>query len=90
MIRDEDTLEVRWVPLDAIQWDDQPIDPAQVQFYAGMLATRPGHLSPPVLNPDLTVRDGRHRLRGHEVAGRHRARCLIVHPQPANKESVNL
>jgi hypothetical protein len=76
-----DTLTIEWVTLEDILWDDQPLDPAQVDFYAGMLTGHDGHLSPPVLNADFTIRDGHHRLAAHERAGRSSARCVIVSPE---------
>lgn len=71
-------LEVDWVDLAAVRFDAQPIDPAQVEFYTDALAGHDGHLAPPILNADMTVRDGRHRLLAHLAAGRTRARVLIV------------
>jgi hypothetical protein len=72
-------LVVAWVALDDVRFDDQLIDPKQVRFYAAQLDGHDGHLAPPILNADLSIRDGRHRLLAHRETGRHRARCLIVH-----------
>jgi hypothetical protein len=80
MIPADAHLVVTWVSLDDIRWDDQDIDHTKVAYYAAMLqGETEDHLAPPILNPDLTIRDGRHRLLSHRIAGRHRARCLIVH-----------
>lgn len=75
----EQPVTVAWVNLTDVVWDDQPIDEPQVQFYADLLAGHTGHLSLPVLNADLTVRDGRHRLLAHQRVGRTVARVNIVH-----------
>ena len=48
MVRATDTLTVEWVDLDAIRWDDQPIDEQQVEFYAHMFAGNDDHLTPPM------------------------------------------
>jgi hypothetical protein len=71
-------MEVAWVAMHRIKWDTQPIDGDQVRFYVEQLAGHDGHLAPPILNEDYTIRDGRHRLIAHNVLGRTFARCLIV------------
>lgn len=73
-------LVVQWISLDDIKWDDQDIDHSKVSYYATMLEGQgDDHLAPPILNANLTIRDGRHRLLAHRIAGRQRARCLVVH-----------
>jgi hypothetical protein len=72
------TLEIEWVRLCDVRFDDQTIDPAQVRFYQDILLGTDGHVAPPILNRDYTVRDGRHRLIAHLAAGRRSARCIIV------------
>jgi hypothetical protein len=81
MIPADAHLVVQWVSLDDIRFDDQDIDHRKVAYYATLLEADGGeaHLAPPILNANLTIRDGRHRLLSHRIAGRHRARCLIVH-----------
>lgn len=76
-IADTAALEVAWVPLAAVRWDDQPIDPGTVDTYAALMAGG-GHLAPPILNPDYSIRDGHHRLAAHRALARDRARVLIV------------
>lgn len=78
MIPPHARLTVEWVPLDAIIFDDQPIDPAQVTFWATLYQGTDSHCAPPILNDDLTIRDGRHRLLAHRATGRPAARCLVV------------
>lgn len=78
MIAADAPIKVAWVNLDQIRMDDQVIDGHQVQFYTSMLQGHDGHLAPPILNADMTVRDGRHRILGHQAAGRTHVRCLII------------
>lgn len=78
MISADAAIIVTWVDLNSIVWDDQPIDWAQVEFYASQLAGNQDHLSLPTLNADMTVRDGRHRLKAHQLVGRTHARVNVV------------
>lgn len=72
-------MVVEWVPLSEIRFDDQNIDWNQVGFYADQLKGHNDHLAPPILNRDMTIRDGRHRLIAHRAVGRQSARCIVVY-----------
>lgn len=73
-------LVIEWVSLDSIRFDDQKISPTKLAFYTAQFqGDHEDHLAPPILNANLTIRNGRHRLLAHKAVGRHRARCLIVH-----------
>jgi hypothetical protein len=84
VISPDSGLEVQWVDLGQIRFDNQEISQKQVDYYTGMLRGHDWHLSPPVLNADYTVRDGRHRLLAHIAAGRTAARCIIVTTKESN------
>jgi hypothetical protein len=82
-ISNEATLTVKWVPTSRIRLDDQLIDAGKVDYYRELMADG-GHLAPPILNPDYTVRDGRHRVLAHRYLGRTHVRVLIVTEKDPN------
>ena len=82
-IPDTADIEVAWVPTNSIRLDDQSIDYGTVYRYRELMADG-GHLAPPVINADHTIRDGRHRVLAHKMLMRDRVRVLIVTERDPN------
>lgn len=61
-IPDHALMTVTWIDPATVKHDSQPIDPEQVEFWKDLYERGLGQYAPPMLNADLTVRDGRHRL----------------------------
>lgn len=71
-------VELGWIdPADA-KHDDQPIDFKQVDFWIEQYQKGEGQYAPPILNYDMTIRDGRHRLLAMENCGITDARVIVV------------
>lgn len=80
-IPDSALAEIEWIdPADA-KHDDQPIDFTQVDFWVRQYKKGKGQYAPPILNHDMTIRDGRHRLLAMENCGITMARVIIVKEQ---------
>lgn len=78
MIPVEAELTVAWIDPETAVFDGQWIDWAHVEFWKDMYRNEEyGQYAPPILNEDMTIRDGRHRLKALISLG-YKARVLIV------------
>lgn len=71
-------VKLGWVDPAEVVHDDQPIDVEQVYFWRLQYGKGEGQYAPPILNHDMTIRDGRHRLIAMSRCGITAARVLIV------------
>lgn len=77
-IPDSALAEIEWIDPAEAKHDDQPIDITQVRFWIIQYQKGEGQFAPPILNHDMTIRDGRHRLLAMEFSGITAARVIIV------------